>query len=333
MSLNIIQQFFLKLFTVIMTAIYSFNGGVVAPSTEAPIKAVNPDEVKLTFLTVADPQISNYMFDRYQVLQEAVIDIENAEYDFDAIVGVGDIAENGLAEEYQLVYDEFKDIDSRYIMATGNHDIRLRNYKQTVKRFSDFTNALNGEEGTGLNAYSEGKLAYAEEVNGYKFIVMGSDKTAFEEASISTEQLEWLDAELASADADKPVFVILHQPLKLTHNLPNNWGNGTNKNAGSVGKQSDDIKAVLAKNGANKTVVLITGHLHAGFSEFSYEKIDTFHSFNVPSLAIDNKDGAEGGDGSGLTYIVEVYEDEILFRARNLEEGKWMPQFDTTIEF
>lgn len=331
MSLNIIQQFFFKLFTFIVTAIYSFNGGVVAPSTEAPIKAVDPDNVKLTFVTVADPQISNYMFDRYQVLQEAVIDLENAEYDFDAIVGIGDIAENGLAEEYQLFLDEFKDIDSRYIMATGNHDTRLRNYKQMVNRFTKFTNALNGEEGKGLDAYAEGKLAYAEEVNGYKFIVMGADNASFEEAYISEAQLNWLDAELASADADKPVFVILHQPLKLTHNLPNNWGNGTNKNAGSVGPQNDAIKAVLAKNGADKTVVLITGHLHAGFSEFSYEKIDTFHSFNVPALNIDNKDGAEGGDGSGLTYIVEVYDDEILFRARNLEEGKWMPQFDTTI--
>ncbi len=331
MSLNIIQQFFFKLFTFIVTAIYSFNGGVIAPSTEAPIKAVNPDEVKLTFVTVADPQISNYMFDRYQALQEAVIDLENAECNFDAIVGIGDIAENGLAEEYQLVIDEFKDIDARYIMATGNHDTRLRSYKQIVKRFTKFTNALNGEENVALNSYAEGKLAYSEEVNGYKFIVMGADNASFEEAYISEAQLEWLDAELASADADKPVFVLLHQPLKLTHNLPNNWGNGTNKEAGSVGEQSDAIKAILAKNGANKPVVLLTGHLHAGFSEFSYEKIETFHSFNVPAFSIDNEDGAEGGDGSGLTYIVEVYDDEILFRARNLEEGKWMPQFDTTI--
>lgn len=332
MSLNIIQQFFLKLFTVIMTVIYSTNGGVVAPSTEAPIKAVNPDEVKMTFVTVADPQISNYMFDRYQVLQEAVMDLENAECDIDAIVGIGDIAENGLAEEYQLVYDEFKDIDAHFIMASGNHDIRLRSYDQVVNRFNSFIDALNGGEGdVASKAYEEGKLAYVDEVNGYKFIVLGSDKATFEEAYLSDAQLEWLDKELASADADKPVFVVIHQPLKLTHNLPNNWGNGTNKNAGSVGAQSEALKAVLAKNGADKPVVLLNGHLHAGFSEFSYEKIETFHSFNVPAFSIDNEDGAEGGDGSGITYIVEVYDDEILFRARNLEEGKWMPQFDTTI--
>ena len=311
MNLNLIQQFFFKLFTFIVTTIYSFNGGVVAPSTEAPIKAVDPDNVKLTFVTVADPQISNYMFDRYQVLQEAVIDLKNAECDFDAIVGIGDIAENGLAEEYQLVLDEFKDIDARYIMATGNHDTRLRNYKQMVNRFTKFTNALNGEEGKGLDAYAEGKLAYAEEVNDYKFIVMGADKASFEEAYISEAQLEWLDAELASANG-KPVFVIAHQPLKLTHNLPHNWGSGTSKTAGSIGAQSDALKEILVKHGENSPVFFINGHLHAGFSQYSYQQIEGFHSINAPALSIENKDGEEGGNGSGLTYIVEVYEKEVL---------------------
>ena len=125
MSLNIVQQVFFKLFALIMSMVYSFNGGVVAPSTDDIIKAKDPDSVKLAFATVADPQVSNYMFDRYQSFQEACIDLRNAE-GLDAIVGVGDIAENGLAEEYQLAYDELKDIDARFIMASGNHDIRLR---------------------------------------------------------------------------------------------------------------------------------------------------------------------------------------------------------------
>ena len=34
------------------------------------------------------------------------LDLKNAECEFDAIVGVGDIAENGLLEEYQLAYNE-----------------------------------------------------------------------------------------------------------------------------------------------------------------------------------------------------------------------------------
>lgn len=328
MGLNFIQQIFFKIFALIMSVIYSVNGGVAAPSTDDVIKAAKPD-AKLVFATVADPQVSNYMFGRYQAFQEACIDLRNAE-GLDAIVGVGDIAENGLAEEYQLVYDELKDIDTRFIMATGNHDIRLRLYSQSLERFSAFTNALNGDNSMTENAYSEGKFAYSEVVNGYKFIVMGSDRTEFEEAYISTEQLEWLDAELA-AEKGKPVFVVLHQPLKLTHNLPTTWGNGTNKEAGSVGDQNDDIKDILAKHAKNETVVLITGHLHAGFSQYSYEQIEGFHSFNVPSLAIENEDGEEGGNGSGLTYIVEVYENEILFRARNCRTGEWLTKWDVSV--
>ncbi|MBQ3044804.1 MAG: metallophosphoesterase [Clostridia bacterium] len=330
MGLNFVQQIFFKIFTFIITVMYSINGGIVAPSTAAPIKAENPDEVKLVFATIADPQVSNYMFGRYQSFQEACMDLRNAETEFDAIVGIGDIAENGLAEEYQLVYDEINGISDRYIMATGNHDIRLRLYSQSVSRFSTFTNSLNKNESMTQNAYAEGKLAYTEVVNGYKFIVMGSDKTEFEEAYISPEQLKWLDSELAAANGE-PVFVILHQPLKLTHNLPTTWGNGTNKEAGSVGDQSEEIREILTKHAKDGNVFLITGHLHAGFSQYSYQNLDGIHSFNVPALSIENKDGDEGGNGSGLTYIVEVYEDKVLFRARNCEKGEWLTKWDVTV--
>lgn len=330
MGLTLIQQISFKIFTLIVTIMYSINGGIVAPSTADPIKAKDPDSVKMVFATIADPQVSNYMFSRYQSFQEACMDLKNAETEFDAIVGVGDIAENGLLEEYQLVYDEINGLSDRFIMATGNHDIRLRAYSQSYMRFSDFTNALNRNDNMTKNAYAEGKFAYSEVVNGYKFIVMGSDKTEFEEAYISPEQLVWLDNELAT-EKGKPVFVVLHQPLKLTHNLPTTWGNGTNKEAGSVGDQNDEIKAVLAKHADDSTVILITGHLHAGFSQYSYEQIEGFHSFNVPALSIENKDGEEGGNGSGLTYIVEVYGNKVLFRARNCRTGEWLPKWDVTV--
>lgn len=320
MVLNIVQQFFLKLFSIFFAMSVSVSGAIAPPATDEPINAKNPDEAKLVFAALADPQISNYMFDRYAVFGNAMADLHASEYDLDAVVLAGDVAENGLAEEYQLVYDALKGIEGcRYISATGNHDIRLRAYSQSKKRFNEFANALNNNE----NPVSE--FHFTEVVNGYKFIVMGSDKTAFEEAYISDAQLEWLDNEL-KAENGKPTFVILHQPLKLTHDLPNTWGNGTNVNAGSVGDQSDAIKEILT---SYKNVVLITGHLHTGFGEASYEQIGDLHMVNVPSLTINNKDGQY--NGSGLGYIVEVYDNEIIFRARNLETGKWLPDYDETI--
>ncbi len=319
MTLNIIQQFFLKLFSLFFAMSVSVSGTVAPPSTENPIKPKDADNVNLVFAALADPQISNYMFDRYKVFGAAMEDLHASER-MDAVILAGDVAENGLAEEYQLVYDGLSGIEgARYISATGNHDIRLRAYSQSKARFNAFANALNN------NVDPVSEFHFTERVNGYKFIVMGSDKSAFEEANISDEQVAWLDSEV-KAENGAPTFVILHQPLKLTHDLPNTWGNGTNPNAGSVGDQSDAIKEVLTKY---ENVVLITGHLHTGFGEASYETIGSLHMVNVPSLCIDNKDGQY--NGSGLGYIVEVYDDEIIFRARNLETGEWLTDYDEVI--
>lgn len=320
MTLNIIQQFFLKLFSIFFAMSVSVSGTIAPPSTENPIKPKDADNVKLVFAAFGDTQISNYMFDRYKVFGAAMEDLHASER-MDAVVVAGDIAENGLAEEYQLVYDGLKGLENcRYIMSAGNHDIRLRSYKQVLKRFTGFSNALNN------NVDPVDSLSFSERINGYKFIVLGSDKATFEEAYISNEQLEWLDSELA-AENGAPTFVICHQPLKLTHDLPNTWGNGTNLNAGSVGDQSDEIKEILTKY---DNVVFITGHLHTGFGDASYETIDKLHIVNVPALSIDNKDGSKV-NGSGLGYIVEVYDDEIIFRARNLEIGEWIPECDEVI--
>ncbi len=318
---TMVQKFFFKLFTIFFAMSVSVSGTVVPPSTETPIKAKDADNVKLVFAAFGDTQISNYMFDRYKAFSAAMEDLHAGEGVLDAVIVAGDVVENGLAEEYQLVYDGLSGIkDCRYIMAAGNHDIRLRSYKQVVKRFTEFSNALNN------NVDPVDALHFSERINGYKFIVIGSDKATFEEAYISDEQLDWLDSELA-AENGAPTFVICHQPLKLTHDLPNTWGNGTNLNAGSVGDQSDEIKEILTKY---DNVVFITGHLHTGFGDASYETIDNLHIVNVPALSIENKDGKQ--NGSGLGYIVEVYDDEIVFRARNLETGKWLTDYDEVIK-
>ena len=307
MVLNIVQQFFLKLFSIFFAMSVSVSGAIAPPATDEPIKPLD-DDAKLVFAAFGDTQISNYMFDRYKSFSASMEDLHASER-MDAVIVAGDVAENGLAEEYQLVYDGLKGLENcRYIMSAGNHDIRLRSYKQVVSRFTEFSNALNN------NVDPVTELHFSGRVNGYKFIVLGSYKATFEEAFISDEQLEWLDSELA-AENGKPTFVICHQPLKLTHDLPNTWGNGTNLNAGSVGDQSDAIKEILTKY---DNVVFITGHLHTGFGEASYEQIGNLHMVNVPALSIENKDGKY--NGSGLGYIVEVYDNEIVFRARNFEK-------------
>ena len=319
MKLNVVQKLFYKFFGVMLALVYAIGGGVVAPSTDDPISILDAENVKLTFAAIADPQVSNYMFGRYRVFEAACMDLKAADYDYDAVLMLGDIAENGLAEEYQLAYDKLSGINTRYIAVSGNHDIRLRDYENATARFTAFANALNEDE-------SMTQLRHVDVINGYKFITLGSDSSVFEESYISDEQLQWLDTELKTA-AGKPTFVLCHQPLVLTHGLPDTW-NSPSETAGSVGAQNDILIEIMNKY---ENVIFISGHLHTGFVDFLYEKAGKVHLVNLPSFSIENKTGDY--NAAGLGFIAEVYDNEIIFRARDFAKGIWVPEHDIHIAF
>ncbi len=314
---------FSKLFALFLSIYYMFTP-YVAPSTEDPIDVLDSN-AKLTYALWADPQVSNYMLEREPRFRAAAEDLGNASTDIDALVLVGDIAENGLQCEYDVVASHLADSGVKnYIFAVGNHDVRLRLYKQVVNRFTSFQNNLN------TNANSDlviDKLNYTYEINGYTFIVMGTDRSVFEESYFGEEQLNWLDETLAAkAKNGKPVFVIIHQPLALTHGLPLTWGNGTNERAGNVGEQNDELIEIMNKY---SNVLMINGHLHTGLGQYNYEKVGNFHSINVPSTSINNKDGEYNDAGTG--YMVEVYADKVVFRARDFAKGVYLPEYDIEI--
>lgn len=312
---SLLAKIFYKVFLYIVTIAYTIGGGVGTPSTEAPIDYTETDAI-LVFAAIADPQVSNYMPNRYRYFQTASKDLTSAK-GLDAMLIAGDMAENGLALEYQLFLDNLGNMDLRYIGCVGNHDIRLRLYNQSKTRFCSFMNALNND-----NTYDS--FHHSEYINGYKFIVMGNDKTEFEENYLSDEQLKWLDSELA-AENGKPTFVLVHQPLKNTHGLPEVWGSPFN-DAGSIGDQSNEVRAILNKY---DNVILVTGHEHTGFGEYTYEKIDNFYSVNIPSYSVNNKNGEYNEHGLG--FIVEAYDNEIIFKARDFCKGEWLPKYDISI--
>ncbi len=318
--LKIISYKAMSAMLCIMTAL----GMVSAPSVETPINIIDEESVQLTFVAWADPQLSNYMPDRLGTFENAVEDVLNSSVKLDALIIAGDIAENGLVSEYNYITDrlvKLNDVVDNHIYSYGNHDIRLKAYCIQSKRLMNFYNGISQ-----TNQIAD-KLYYSYEINGYKFIVLNSDKSVFEEAYYSAEQLAWLDSEIASTqDSGKPVFVLGHQPLKYTHGLPNTWGSGWIEDAGAIGDQSDDVKAIFEKY---NNVIFINGHLHTGFGEYTYEDYGSFKSFNLPGLCTNNADGYEE-DGQG--YIFEVYEDQIIARARVFATGEYLPNYDVVID-
>lgn len=312
-----------RMLTAFISLVYAFTA-YVAPPTNDRIQGNADNGANMTVVAWADPQFSNYMAKRFQPFDAACEDLANAGEGVDALLVAGDIAENGLACEYEYISRALAtaNVDG-YMMAVGNHDVRLRSYKQVVNRFTAFANELNAGVG---NDFTMDSLHYTYDVNGYTFIILGTDTAEFEESYFNEAQLNWLDEELEKATENgKPAFVVCHQSLKLTHGLPDTW-NSPSETAGSVGAQSDDLKAIMNKY---ENVIMISGHLHTGLGQYTYQKIDNFHSINLPSTTIVNKDGDY--NNAGIGFMIEAYDNHVLFRARDFAQGKYIPEYDINI--
>ncbi len=316
---------FVKLMTVILSIAVSVGSVATAPATDDPIKATDEENVKLIVEVLGDTQLNAFNYNSVY-FDLAMQDYQNAETDLDGLLVLGDITENSVEYEWNKFAEILKanNFDDTLLLATGNHDIRLRSMEQIKERFYGLQNQFTVVDPVG-------ELYYSYEINGYTFIMLGSDTPEMEEANIGEEQLAWLDATMSEATADgKPVFVGIHQVLKNTHGLPGTWGNGTNKTAGTIGDDSDAVYEVLNKY---ENVVLLTGHMHTGFGQYTYETLGdngNITSVNLPGLGKNSQDGIEGyGQGA----IMEVYEDQVIFRARDLSNGAYFgAEYDLTVD-
>ena len=309
-----------KFISLLMSILLS-TGAIALPTADEPINQAL-DGTYMSFIALGDTQVCNYNPTREEALIASVEDMANSSCPVNALVVAGDIAENGFQDEYDRVYDDLKKTGIKnFIFSAGNHDIRLRDYEQCSERFLNFQNSLNPAD------KAVDKLYYTYTVNGCTFIVMASERSDFEDATITVRQTKWLKEQLDIAAVDgKPVFVVLHYPLKDTHGLPDTWSNSLWE-SGSIGDDSDTVFEILNEY---DNVILITGHLHTGFGQFSYEKIGNIDSVNVPSIGIKNKDGDYNDNGIG--YFVEVSPSQVLFRARDFAKGRFLPDYDIAID-
>ena len=229
---------------------------------------------------------------------------------------VGDITEYGAKCEYRAVIELLRPVFDKFdnfFAVTGNHDIRLRNYKMQMQKFKNFVCSIpNG-------SYDDnGHYYFSKIINGYKFIMLGADRNSFEASYISDSQLQWLDSELAEVKDGKPVFIFNHQPIKHTNGLPVTFL-GRGKWRGSVGNESDKLRAIFEKY---NNVIYITGHLHYCTSRYAYDDCGAFKAVSVPTVGVINH-----GPFKSFTqgFIFEVLDDKIVVRSRVFGEGKYAP--------
>lgn len=283
------------------------------------------ENIKLNFAAISDLHMTESDWREF-IVKMGLTDMERSDYD--ALVLTGDLTDHGYREQYESLLRAMNGYTpaDNIILAVGNHDTWTRendNGDTFTDLFTEYANKIAGTETE--TAY------YSTTVNGYTFIVMASEKD-MTAAYFSDTQLNWLRNEMEKAsESGLPIFVISHWPLNQTHGLPTTWGDDEPEfDDGGMGDQSDRVEKIL-KDYDN--VFLISGHIHSGFVNeeetdtygyCSVESDGSFHSINLPSFQYPTTRGRVA-NGTGLQF--EVYEDEVIIRARSFTASVWYTNY------
>lgn len=291
-----------KIAAVFLSILMMFTSS--SPLTSYHVK--DEDSLLLSFAAISDTHLQGNEQKQAKYLIRGLKDMKAASTKPDALIIAGDLTMNGQNIEYFFLNAAFA-IDYKpenLILAAGNHDICIRedDYQKAESRFTSNYNKLTGRD--------IDKVYYATVIDGYYFLTLGSESIAGTEQTFSQAQLDWLRHMLSQAklnSPDKPVFVINHNPLKGTNNVENIWPSG-----GTVGEQSDEIMNILQEH---NNIIYFSGHLHATLDEHSLMQNGNVIFVNLPAFH-------ERSD-YGVGFVTEVYENELILRARNFIKSEW----------
>lgn len=298
----------------------------------APIERAK-DGCKSGFAVISDTHIkANFL--RQGMLELGLADMEKATDKLDALVINGDITDSGHVDMWDTFADAMLkyDVAKQTVLVEGNHDVRgpKPHDMNTVRQlFTQYNKKISNRDVT--------QLYYTTTIAGYPAIILSGEEDQTS-AYITDEQVEWFAAEMEKASkTGLPIFVFLHQSINGTHGLPYTWE--MNKHdvpeRGGIGEKSDEILAIIKQY---KNVFYISGHIHAGFANedsrravyTSVEQHDGYTLINLPSYMY--ADFTRGGFlSNGTGYVFEIYENEVMIRARNFATGRWVPKYDVTV--
>lgn len=315
--------------SVILTVLNFLNFGIFGDFT-ADTKPLY-DDCKLNFAAVSDIHMTDEKA-RADMLRFGLQDMQGFSSPLDMLICTGDLTDHGEPEEWAMLESAFSDYSpaKNILLVQGNHDTWTGDddYELSKELFYEYNEKIADRE--------IDKVYYSTKVNGYTFIVLGSESD-HTYATVSEEQVAWLEAEMEKASKDGlPIFVISHWPINETHGLPETWGDDEPMpDDGGIGDMSARVESILK---AYDNVFMISGHIHNGFvndsqaDTFGYVSVESdgsFHSINMsPFMYL----AARGRIANGTGFTFEVYEDTVEIRARSFTAGVWYTDYNWSIE-
>lgn len=311
----------------------SFNNNVIMPNAANEIEiCVTEGKSTSYFLKMNDDlkiNKSKYLYN-FQVLSDihanpdsrygfwsshfyhALLDIKCLAGNTSGIFTVGDNTDMGSTTHYDHLFSIIKSVFSekspKIYYTVGNHD-----YMYSSESVGGFDRAIElFKSTTGMeNSY------YTVDVNNHKYIFLSSDEKTVA-GGMNEVQLNWFKEQLLTVDKNEFSYIFLHQPLFNTTagTLPSqDWYGMTNV--------EEEIKELL-KDYPN--VLVFTGHTHYSLecdktTLFGYgENANFINNASVAYLWNNTYEETVGG----MCNFIEVYEDYILIKGRDLFRNKWV---------
>lgn len=320
-----------SLMAVICAIVMSAFGMI--PGEVLPFKALK-DDIQLNAVLISDVHTDYREYIGQSIFAVGLQKLKVSCTPVDAVVVSGDLTNYGdekSLERFYKILSESSPVDkANIIAAVGNHDIgHVTDLGITQDEAREYFARLTNEYlGTEID-----RVYYSREIKGYRFIALGDEaENSWDWPEITQEQLDFLDSELALGTAEgKPVFVVCHWPINGTNGQETVWDDG------GMDDCSDAVRAVLEKY-ADKNVFYISGHLHEGLNSavvtgmFDVRNVETVNGVNyvnLPSYGLVNRYGIPW---PCTGFQMEVYEDEVIFRARNYLTANWYVSYNRSVE-
>jgi Icc protein len=153
--------------------------------------------------------------------------------DLDAVLATGDLADHGLAAEYEQVAKLLDGSRHRVLHCPGNHDKR-----------GPYREVLLGEPP------SEAPINAVHEVGGATFLMCDSSIPGRDDGFLDDETIDWMDRTLGQ-DGEAPAFICFHHPPTILH-AP--ILDGIRQNG------EDRLAKVMRRH--SRVVAILCGHAH-----------------------------------------------------------------------
>lgn len=259
------------------------------------------------------------------LLRQALVDHHELRPDSKLLVLNGDLT-NGSEGDYRSLMALLSRQPHAPVHATmGNHDYYGVWHKPDGKM--DYTKMNPSWSSTKAVALFDRIWGYDKPyhelvVDGYRFLFLSGeayrdvDASINEDAFLSPAQLSWLRERLTdagAADASKPVFVFLHQPLPRTLD-------GTDLELGVV--QHQELRALLD---AHPNVILFSGHTHWNIETTNQVKQLKFLAASSASIRqVWSAKNEPETRSLSQSLVVDVYPDRVVILRREHTEKRWI---------